>query len=417
MAMASETARHSVDNSSDKRLRQHSLKIALIVGDLSESGAGRWGGGVRPFLLTQALQQLGHQVTILGFRPTEEPALPSTDTLPIIQFPRCQYPQMLGSTWRLLRQLDADILYAYKPKPTSFGVGLWKKLVTRWPLILDIDDWEMSWFGGEAWQYQPNFKQLLRDVLKSDGGLRQPEHPFYLKQMERLIHRADAVTVHTQFLQHRFGGTYVPNGKDTTLFDPARYDPAQTRQQYGLSDYWIIMFPGAPRPYKGLEDVLAALDILQDERLRLVIVGGSPYDNYDQKLLEKGRRWIIQLPKTPYEDMPALISAADLIIVPQRETSAAQAQFPLKLTDGMAMAKPILSSRVGDIPEIMGDTGYLVDPGCPEQIADKIQEIFQNLELACAKGLKARERCIKLYSVDSMSVRLSKVIDSLGYSS
>ena len=39
----------------------------------------------------------------------------------------------------------------------------------------------------------------------------------------------------------------------------------------------------------------------------------------------------------------------------------ARAQFPLKLTDGMAMAKPVLSTRVGDILEILSDTGYIVD--------------------------------------------------------
>ncbi|CCI07723.1 hypothetical protein MICAD_2720014 [Microcystis aeruginosa PCC 7941] len=33
--------------------------------------------------------------------------------------------------------------------------------------------------------------------------------------MENLINRADAVTVNNQFLQKRYGGIYLPNGKDT----------------------------------------------------------------------------------------------------------------------------------------------------------------------------------------------------------
>ena len=45
------------------------------------------------------------------------------------------------------------------------------------------------------------------------------------------------------------------------------------------------------------------------------------------------------------EMMPEIVSAADVIVVPQRNTPAAQAQFPLKLTDGMAMAKPILATQ------------------------------------------------------------------------
>ncbi len=101
--------------------------------------------------------------------------------------------------------------------------------------------------------------------------------------------------------------------------------------------------------------------------------------------------------------MPDLIAAAHIVIVPQRDTLETRAQFPLKLTDGMAMAKPVLSTRVGDIPKILGDTGYLVEPACPEQIAEQIQSIFQDLESANQRGIKARERCVEHYSIEAMA--------------
>ena len=122
-----------------------------------------------------------------------------------------------------------------KPKPTSFGLSLLKKLETRRPVILDIDDWELSWFGGDEWKYHPSFKQLYRDIFPKNGQLRQPDHPLYVKWMESLVNRADAVTVHTEFLKQRFGGIYLPNGKDTEMFDPAKYNPELSRQRYGLS--------------------------------------------------------------------------------------------------------------------------------------------------------------------------------------
>ncbi|NJN13616.1 MAG: glycosyltransferase family 4 protein, partial [Richelia sp. RM1_1_1] len=111
--------------------------------------------------------------------------------------------------------------------------------------------------------------------------------------------------------------------------------------------------------------------------------------------------------------MPDIVAAADVIVVPQRDTPAALAQFPLKLTDGMSMAKPILATRVGDIPDILGDAGYLVDSSSPEQIADQIEFIFQNFTEAIEKGKIARERCIKYYSVDTMASTLSEIISSL----
>jgi glycosyltransferase involved in cell wall biosynthesis len=386
-------------------------KISILVSDLSKSGAGRWGGAVRPFLLAQALQQLGYAVELVGFAFDGEATVLSTSELPVKAVPGQPYPQFLGAVRTLLQQIEGDVVYAYKPKPSSFGVALLHRLKARCPVMLDIDDWELSWHGGDQLRYQPSSpKQLVRDLIKPGGAFRQPDHPLYLRQMERLIRQADAITVHTQFLQNRFGGIYVPNGKDVDRFNPERYDAQQLKQHYGLAAYRTLMFPGAPRPYKGVEDVLMALEQLNQPDLRLVIVGGSPYDNYDQQLMQRWGRWIIQLSKMPHSQMPEVIAAADVIVVPQRDIPAAQAQFPLKLTDGMAMAKPVLATRVGDIPTILSDTGYLVDPDAPDQLAAAIQAIFANPEIAAQCGQAARQRCIEHYSIAAMSAQLESVI-------
>jgi glycosyltransferase involved in cell wall biosynthesis len=392
---------------------QRQLKISILVSDLSSKGAARWGGAVRPFLLAQALLQLGHEVKMFGVA-YDRAAPPIATRIPITAIP-CQYHAgFIGSAIalsKLLPKIDGDLLYAVKLKPTSYGIGLLKKLQSRRPLLVDIDDWEMSWFGGDNWQYRPKPKQLAKDLLRADGSLKHPDHPLYLKWMEGLITHADAVTIHTQFIQKRFGGTYIPNGKDTLLFSPDRYDAETSRVKYGLKDFKILMFPGAPRPYKGIEDVLIALDKLDRNDLRLAIVGGSPYDDYDKQLIAKWGRWIIKIPKAPVEAMPEIVAAAHAIVVPQRNTPAALAQFPLKLTDGMAMAKPILATTVGDIPEILSDTGYLVDPDSPKQIAAKIEWIFENLEAANQKGKQARQRCIERYSIEAMAAILAKVLE------
>ncbi len=390
------------------------LKISIVVSDLSSAGAGRWGGGgVRSFLLAQALQKLEYQVEILGFVFGNQPAVSSQSEIPVYSFNGYNYPRFFSSASQLLKKLDGDIIYAMRPKATTFGLSLLKRLKTKKPIILDIDDWELSWSGGDKWRYSPSLKQFARDVLKSEGALRYPDHQLYIKWMEDMSYKADAITIHTQFLQKRFGGVYIPNGKDTSLFNPELYNSEESKNRYGFSGYKILMFPGAPRPYKGVEDVLIALDKLNDSTIKLVIVGGSPYDDYDAQLMEKWGRWIIQLPKHPSHKMPDIVAGADVIVVPQRNTPAALAQFPLKLTDGMSMAKPILATRVGDIPDILGDTGYTVDSSNPGQIADQIEYIFQNFAEAIEKGKRARERCIENYSIDAMANILSDLISKI----
>ncbi|MGF1493671.1 MAG: glycosyltransferase family 4 protein [Microcoleaceae cyanobacterium] len=386
-------------------------KVSILVSDLSESGAGRWaGGGVRPFLLARVLQTLDYDVEIVGLVQGDRSRAIQTAEISIKPVVSCPYPQFAVSAQRFLRQIDGDLIYAYKLKPTSFGLGLVKRLLNRRPLFLDIDDWELSWHGGENWQYRPSLKQFARDVLKPSGALRNPDHPTYLKWIESQVHRADVITTHNQFLQRKFGGVCLPNGKDVHLFDPQNYSSADSKAKYDLSDYRVLMFPGAPRPYKGVEDVLAALDLIDDPTLRLVIVGGSPYDDYDEQLKQRWGRWIVNLPKVPYPQMPEVVAAADIIVVPQRDDPAALAQFPLKLTDGMAMAKPILASRVGDIPDILGDTGYLVDPSAPDQLARQIQVILDNLEVARARGQQARIRCVENYSLEAMATILARLL-------
>ena len=384
------------------------LKFSLVVSDLSG------GGAIRAFLLGQVLRKLNYEVQVVGFQFGRELYAIPPRGIPVDSIPGNNYPDFLGSARELLQKIEGDIIYAVKPKPTSFGISLLKKLRTHRPVILDMDDWEMSWYGGDEWRYRPGSpKEFYRHLFKKQGQLRDPNHPLYIRWMESWVSRADAITIDTQFLQDRFGGVYLPNGKDTDLFDPQKYDHKASKERYGLEGYRILMFPGAPRPHKGVEDVLNALERLNEGDLRLAIVGGSPYDDYDDKLIEQWGRWIIKLPRYPVEVMPEVVAAADVVVVPQRDTLTSKAQFPLKLTDGMAMAKPVLATKVGDIPEILGGTGYLADPGSPEQIAEGIASIFQNLELARELGIKGRERCVRHYSVRAMATTLSDLISLL----
>jgi glycosyltransferase involved in cell wall biosynthesis len=387
-------------------------KISLLVWNLTTND-----GAIRASLLAESLDRLGYETEVLGFTFGEGiyPSLPSD--LKVFAVPGGNFPGIWASVRQLLDRLDGDVIYAIKPQLPSYGLALLNKLRRHKPVILDIDDWEMSWHGGDDWRYRPSPKQLFRDLFRPDGALRQPGHPLYIRALEARSHWADAVTVHTRFLQDRFGGFSVPNGKDIDRFDPDRYDPATCRADLGLSDYRLLMFPGAPRPYKGVEDVLAALELLNEPDLRLAIVGGSPYDNYDQELRDRWGKWLIQIPRQSADTMPAVVSAAHVVVVPQRDDPATRAQFPLKITDGMALAKPVIAARVGDVPLILGDTGYLVDPSSPAQIADRIREIFGDYDAALAQGRRARDRCIEQYSLAAMQTALVEVLASIGVSS
>ena len=379
------------------------LKVSVVAPDL----AG--GGTTRVYLVANALRQLNCDVTVVGAQFSEQLYPTPPQHLKVEPIKASRSLQYLRTLQSLLGRLDGDVIYAIKPRPTSFGTALLKKIMTRKPLIVDIDDWEMSWVES----YRPSGRQLARDLIKPNGALRNPEHPLYIEWMEKLVARADAVTVTTQFLQNKFGGYYLPNGKDAAIFDPARYNAAASRAKYGLSGYRVLMFPGTARPHKGLEDVLVALDLLNEPDFRLVIVGGRRPDGYEDKLFEQWGQWLIKLPRFPIDDMAEVVAAAHVVVVPQRDHPTAKAQFPLKLTDGMAMAKPIISTRVGDIPQILGQDSYLVDPESPAQIAEKLSQIFAEMDNAQRRGQVGRDRCVNYYSTTRMGEILSDVLAQL----
>jgi glycosyltransferase involved in cell wall biosynthesis len=386
-------------------------QVTILVSDLSTKGVGRWGGAVRTFLLAQALDRLGYRIQIVGSVFGELGTLPAPPHWQVVTVPGCPYPGYFRSIARLWPQITGDIIYAQKLKPSSYGLGLLKAIAHRRPVIVDIDDWELSWHGGDQYRYRLRPRKFLRDLLGKDGELRRPDHPLYLQAIEPWASQATAITVNTLALQQRFGGVLIPSGKDTALFDPNRFDPVAARSHQGWQDYKILMFPGATRPYKGVEDLLVALDQLNDPQIRLVIVGGSPYDDYDQQLQARWGRWLIYLPKQPASEMPAVVAAAHAVVVPQRDTPETRAQFPLKLTDGMAMGKPVIATRVGDIPQLLGDTGLLVEPSQPSQLAQAIRQVLDDPEQSGAIGRRARQRCIEHYSLEAMATGLHQILD------
>ena len=79
----------------------------------------------------------------------------------------------------------------------------------------------------------------------------------------------------------------------------------------------------------------------------------------------------------------------------------------------MAMAKPIITTPISDIPEVMGENGYLVEPGNPDNLAETIKNIFVNPKEAWVKGQNARKRCQEFYDLKVMKKKLTLQIEKL----
>jgi glycosyltransferase involved in cell wall biosynthesis len=234
--------------------------------------------------------------------------------------------------------------------------------------------------------------------------------------MDKLIWLANDLTVSGKVLQEKYGGTIIWHGRDVNTFNQKRYDKAKLRRkhlQHEDRELTTIGFIGTPRPHKGLEDLLAAVSLLNDHKVLLLILAADE-DNYSSKLREKIeilnlRRSVSFLPEHPFEKLPELLSIIDLVVVPQRIRSSALGQVPAKIFDAMAMGKPIIATNVCDIPEILSDCGWVVQPENPKQLAETIRYVLEHPAEAKDRGKKAREKCKIEYSFERMEENLLKV--------
>jgi len=314
--------------------------------------------------------------------------------------PGRRYPAFATDLAGLARLADGDLLYASKPRPTSFGVALLARRQRRRPLILDIDDWELGFF------YRSNAWGRLGRAL----NVGNPNGLPWTWVCERMVGRADAVTVASRFLHARFGGTLIPHVRDTDAWNPARYDREDARTRLGVGTRPVVMFLGTPRGYKGVEDLIAAVDRLGGDALAVIV--GVARDS------AQARRWgalphVRVVQEIAFDEVPRYLVGADVVAVPQRATTDTMGQVPAKIFDAMALGRPIVATSVSMIPEILDGVGIVVPPGDIAALAEAIGRLLKDRGAAEALGRRARERCVERYSFTAARAALFPLIDEI----
>ena len=370
------------------------MKISIVCFDLADNALGR------AELLARLLAPR-YEVEVVG------PQFDDTVWAPVAGGPirhrgvrGARYPRFVRLIPDLLRLVDGDVIYASKPRPTSFGLGLLARMRRRRPLILDVDDWELGFF------YRSGFWGRVGRAL----NLGDPNALTWTWLAERCVGAADALTVASAFLQRRFGGTLIPHARDTEAWDPARHDRARARAALGVGDRRVVMFLGTPRGYKGIDDLVEAVGLL-DDGVVLVLAGVDGASGWPARVGDSARVRVVG--EIPFDDVPRVLAAADVVAVPQRATTDTIGQVPAKLIDAMAMARPIVATDVSMIPAILDGCGVVVPPGDPPALAKAIADLLADPSRAGDLGRRARERCIAHYSFAAARATLFPLIEGV----
>jgi glycosyltransferase involved in cell wall biosynthesis len=302
-------------------------------------------------------------------------------------------PKFFKTIIELIEAADGDVLIAVKPYLASYGVALLAAECRKVPVILDLDDLDTA-LGKPP---ETDFQQRLQD-------LRDPASLAFLRVLSKATAAASAITVASTALQKRFGGTLVPHGCLTGLFNPADIDPKQARQRFGFSGP-VVLFPGTRRTHKGLKQLARSVAEIPGARLAVLC---RPEDYSEPEWL---RFPLLKIPILPYVSLPELLAAADVVAIPQLDKEGARHQMPMKVYDAMAMGKPIVASAVSDLPATLEGCARLVPPGDVGRLTAAIRDLLEHPAEARTLGERARARCLEKYSMRQVADALSEVVN------
>lgn len=193
----------------------------------------------------------------------------------------------------------------------------------------------------------------------------------------------------------------VGNGVDCAQFSPG---PQATATETDMAqptpaDPLRVLFVGRMVPEKGAEVLVRAAALLARDDLEFVLVGSTGFDRgaspspHEQHLRRLAAETTARIGFEPFVDrsaLPALLRTAGLLVVPSRWDE------PSGLTagEGLATGLPIVASRVGGIPEVVGAAGRYVPPDDPTALAEALAEIAEDAELRRRMSADARAHAL-----------------------
>jgi glycosyltransferase involved in cell wall biosynthesis len=204
---------------------------------------------------------------------------------------------------------------------------------------------------------------------------------------------------------------------DPALFPSSPIDKDILREELNLPrDKWIVAYVGQLHAWKRPEFIVEAFRHVEDEDTLLLFVGGSENDikrltRYAEHL---GIKQIIFKGQVPPIDVPKYLLAADCLVHYTPSSGPMKSYSPLKIFEYMAAGKPILAPRQPWIEEVLkdGENALLFDEDSPKDLAEKIELIKNNPELADRIAKNAKQQSAK-HTYQERAKRLLEYLNQL----
>lgn len=397
------------------------MRIALLS-YRSKTHCG--GQGVYVRHLSRGLVELGHHVEVFSGQPYPEGLDPRVrlcrvPSLDLYREPdpfRVPRPSEIRSTIDLLEL--GTMWTAGFPEPRTFGLRAARLLAQRRTEFDVVHDNQSLGTGLRkiaasglpvvATVHHPITRDRVLDLAAARWWRKPLVRRWYgFAEMQKKVAKSipDLLTVSTTSatdIAADFGVRpdqlhVVPLGVDTAVFTPSEAPRVRGR---------IIAIASADVPLKGVSNLLQAVAKLRTEReVELQLVARLESNGPTEKLIaELGISDIVHISSgLPDAELASLLSSAEIACIPSLYEG-----FSLPAVEAMASGTPIVASRAGALPEVLGTDGsaaVLVQPGNVEELTKSLGELLDSPAELHRMGIAGRRRAVEIYSWESVAAQ------------
>ncbi|MBC7130729.1 glycosyltransferase, partial [Candidatus Bathyarchaeota archaeon] len=166
----------------------------------------------------------------------------------------------------------------------------------------------------------------------------------------------------------------------------------ETRPMWSWGNRGVILFLGYIGPYKDLETLVSAIEIMRRKRPVDLLVAGAPHPNFVKEALEEMARlqkysFVKFLGKVPDSKLSSLVRDVDLVVLPYCTSTGTSGVVHLLSAFGV----PFVVSCTPEFKELESEgAGILLSSLDPEQLANTLLRVMEDRGLA--EKLSARSR-------------------------
>ncbi len=194
------------------------------------------------------------------------------------------------------------------------------------------------------------------------------------------------------------GARLIPPAVD--LPGPASRSREEVRAELGTpAEAIVVLSVSRLHPDKGLDLLVNAL---RGSSARGWIAGEGPERTRLERLINGSPVRLLG----NRSDVPDLLAAADIFALPSRGEA-----YGFVVLEALSAGLPIVATRVGAVPDILGDAGIVVNPGEPAGFEEALRCLIESESLR--RELAARAASTPLPSAEELVARIGAVYDEV----